>query len=318
MNKFEEGQMKLRATLARMQRQIAELPDLARDGVCPLCEGTKWALMATGEIVRCPGCQCEVCGGMGYVRYEVEIGDPRFGQLYACPANCEAIRTIREDQRGRIQRYTALPAEYAELTFATWDRLPDIVKQGKESARWLAGAFVEAMPSGYVRAGETDPRNWLYFHGANGVGKTGLAAAIVNALTDMGQQSLYIRLQDFIQAVQARYQRAKTTDGYGDDFGNDTSEDVIAHAQTAPVLVVDEFDVRDREISADKLGIVEKVVRYRHGNRLPTVITTNLTPEAFEDRWGPTIATVALSRSHCIHVSGPVLRPQALRWWDDN
>jgi DNA replication protein DnaC len=318
MNNYEEGRMKLEATVARMSRQIARTnPGPARDGVCELCEGSGYALVAGGGIVRCPACQCEVCGGLGFVRYEVPLDDPHFGQLYACPANCTAIRTIREQQRDRIQRYTALPEEYSGLTFETFDRLPESAREGKASGRVLAEAFVNAMPSGYVQGGRGDPRNWLYLYGPNGVGKTGLAASVVNALTDSGHPSLYIRLQDFIQAVQARYQRAKTSDGYGDDFGADTSEDVIAHAQTTPVLVVDEFDVRDREISPDKLGIVEKVVRFRHGNRLPTVITTNLSPDAFEARWGATIASVLLSRAHCVEVKGPALRAQALRWWDD-
>jgi DNA replication protein DnaC len=317
MNKHEEGQMKLRATLARMQRQIAELPDQARDGACALCEGSGYALMATGEIVRCPECQCEVCGGLGFVRYEVPLNDPRFGRLYACPANCSAIHTIQEQRRGRIEKYAALPAEYAGLTFETFDRLPEVAREGKASGRWLAGAFVDTMPSGYVQLGDGEPRNWLVLFGPHGRGKTGLAAAIVNALTERGQQSLYIRLQDFIEAVQKRYQRSRSSDGYGDDFGADTAETVIEHAKTAPVLVMDEFDVPDRLISADKLSIVEKVVRYRHGNRLPTVLTANLGPDQFEERWGTTIASVVMARAHWAEMKGPGLRPVAAVWGDN-
>lgn len=318
MNRLEEGRLALAETLARIAARLPA-PDAAADGdACALCEGSGWALDVAEGLVRCPSCQCAVCGGLGFVRYDVPHGDPRFGQLFACPANCSAIRTIRADRQDRIQKYSALPEAYADLTFDTWDLLPAIARSGKDSARWLAGAFVDAMPTGFVQAVEGDPRNWQVYWGRHGLGKTGLAAAIVHSLTERGHQSLYIRLQDFIEAVQKRYSKARTSDGYGDDFGADSAEDVIDAAKTAPVLVIDEFDVPDRTISADKLSIMEKVIRYRHGQRLPTVITTNLSPAAFEARWGTTITSVVLANAHWVELSGPVLRPQALQWGDND
>src|SRR5215216_7180476 len=37
----------------------------------------------TNKVLCSP--DCSVCGGVGYIRYDVPFGDHRFGKLYPCP-----------------------------------------------------------------------------------------------------------------------------------------------------------------------------------------------------------------------------------------
>jgi DNA replication protein DnaC len=263
-------------------------------------------------LVPCPDCQCEVCGGVGHVRYDVPMNDERFGKLYPCPANCAAVQHMREARAWAIRKYSELPAEYAPLTFETFDALPPALKPGKEMARWLAEQFVTS--PGHLVEMNGEARNWLVLHGPNGRGKTGLAAAVVNALMDNNELVLYLRLADFFEAVQKRYSRARSSEGYGDDFGADTAEEVIDTAKRAPVLVIDEADVPD--VRENKVSIFEKVIRFRHGEKLPTLLTTNLNPREFEARWGLRISSVLMARSHWALMDGVSLRPVAVEWSD--
>lgn len=291
----------------KIARAMAHLEATAAEAdCCPTCAGTGWYL---GE--PCPDCRCPVCGGIGYVRPDVGPEHDLFGQMVPCPANCTAIREIQEHRRGAIRKYSALPAEYADLTFESFDALDARAREGKGMARRAVGAWVEQMHTGGWIGNAGDLRNWIALHGVHGRGKTGLAASAVNALTDAGQPCLYIRLQDFIEAVQRRYAKGRQ---HEDDFGSDSAEDVIETVKAAPVLIMDEFDVPD--LRENKLAIVEKIIRSRHGQRLPTLITTNLNPEQFQSRWGDTIASVTLARTHWILMDGPSLRRDATKWHD--
>lgn len=307
------------------------------DGGCRRCGGTGM-VDVPGELVTfknatvsrlepCPDCQrpqCPTCGGLGYVRYDLPVDHPGFGQLHRCPENCAAVQQMDALRRTGLRKYSKLPEEYAGLSFATFDALPEVVKAGKLPARIAAGLFVDAADQQHWvnRAavgglftddpGQDDWRNWLVLYGPHGRGKTGLAAAIVNALTDMNKAVLYIRLQDFVEAVQKRYSRERE---YDDEFGA-TPESVKDSVKNAPILVIDEFDVP--QLTDNKRDIVESVIRYRHGERLPTIITTNLSPKALDQRWGATIASVIRARAHWIELSGASLRPVENSWEFDS
>lgn len=305
----ERDELARMALAAKIERALANLAVMECDvDGCRTCGGTGWISMNE----PCPDCRCPTCGGVGYVRADVPLDHPLFGELLPCPENCDALRQMQENRRGVIRKYAALPEEYAGLTLASFDALPPSQREGKELARRFVEVWVNDIPNGgWVNMGG-DTRNWLILHGLHGRGKTGLAAAASNALTETGQQSMYIRLQDFIEAVQKRYGKAKSQDGFADDFGSDSAEDVVDTVRTSPVLIIDEFDVPD--IRENKLAIVEKIIRFRHGNRLPTLMTTNLNAPAFEQRWGPTIASVTNARAHWVLVDGPSLRPRAAEW----
>lgn len=307
----------LRLKLENIERRIEIAP--APHDACPACGGSKIALI-DGAFVPCPACTCPTCHNVGFVIPDVPIGDPRFGKAYPCPGDpetgdeCRIVREQREKRQRANVQYASLPDGYADCTFASFDRLPDVARAGKEIAREFVELWARAMPAGGWVDIRGDVRNWILLEGTQGVGKTGLAAAAVNYLIAIDQPALYIRLQDLIGAVQDRYGEPPPA-GYRDGFGQVSAGEVIAAAETAPVLIIDEFDVPD--VRENKIAIVEKIVRYRHGRRLPMLITTNCNERQSTLRWGPTITSVLYASAHSFVVRGARLRKAAAVWGDD-
>jgi DNA replication protein DnaC len=324
----------------RYWREITIVPDVPDD--CPRCHGmrtvyavTEWqrsedgTQVGWGEYVPCPVCTglCAVCGGKGTVTPSVPTSDPAFGKMQPCPANCAASQRLVSERQDGIMRYSRLPQEYQTLTFETFASLPGEKLQGKMAgyyASWLfattEGCWVDkaivAEQMGQTAA--SDSRNWLVLYGPVGTAKTGLAAAALRVLSERGIKARYIRLPDFIEAVQKRYSKRNE---YGDEFGDVSSEDVLAEVKESPVLILDEFDVRSdgktKDIAEDKLAIVEKLIRFRHGEKLPTLITTNLDQGGMKARWQERIFDVIKQRSHFVPVRGVNLRDSSGEWdWE--
>lgn len=303
---------------------------------CKRCGGTQWGYFphpdpehaAAGRttLQPCPVCNkaeqpCDVCGGQGEIRFDVPLSDPLFGRTRPCPANCEAVQEAYRERFARLKKYSGLPPEYEECTFAVFDSLVGHMRAGKNEARKVAGLFVDAWERDYmVEAGYvysawetpdyTEMRNWIVFFGDYGVGKTGMAASIVNALTAMGRASLYIRLQDAFEAIQKRYDRARQD--AADEFGNASAEQVLDDFKHAPVLIVDELFGDPQSVTRDRREKLENIIRFRYGERLPTIFTTNFDYKQLASAWGDTIMTCVRARAYAVQMSGTPLRAGAL------
>lgn len=317
----------LREALANAVPVIPALPD--HRPACRHCNDYGTVLVREPYIVRgvnwgeveverpCPACSpvCPTCDGKGVVRYDVPPDDPRhaelFGKLHAC-RDCEAGQRVAMQMQLAALRKFELPAQYKLMTFETWDALPDSLRLGKWLARAAAGLFVAAGANGFYLRWEaicrtaTRPcqepdveRNSLVFQGPVGVGKTGLAAAILNALIESELNIRYARAADLIAEVQGRY--GKPADEYP------TATDVVKGYQTADLLVIDELNVA-LPVQPDKQRIIEDVIRYRHNNALPTVVTLNIGRDEFEAQWGLRTATALFAMAHWIPMSGAPLR----------
>lgn len=300
---------------------------------CPTCGGlgTVYELSADSlkaklgvyELSPCPDCRraaCPCCGDTGMVRYNVGRDHPDFGKLFPCPANCEAVQAARARHTDAVRNLSQLPPEYQTLTLASFEHLSDEEKEGKMGGYYAAWLFVRGMAAGNCAVDRRDiaynlgkdapseTRNWLVFYGEHGRGKTGMAAAIVNAAMEIGKQAVYIRLQDFIDAVQRRYTREKAELEriQRDEFGEMTSSEVVEFVKTAPLLLIDEADVPD--IKPDKEALFERVIRYRHSHHLPTVLTTNLDADGFGRRWDKKIADIVRRCAWWMPMRGESLR----------
>lgn len=267
-----------------------------------------------------PAPACPTCAGRGWIMRDAAT--PSY-----CPDDCAAAQALRGERLATLYQSARLPREYQGLTldsfYETCQRQPAYwngKKLGYEAMRrWIAAAADEHMVDAAALAahvgGEAheDWRNWLVLSGPRGVGKTGLVAAAVNALVAEGRPVRYTRTQDFLKAVQDRYGAGR--DEYvapRDEFVDVDSGGVIDLVRKTPVLLLDEFDVADS--SGNKQAIMENVIRYRHGELLPTVLTTNLDQREMEARWGATTVSVILQRAHWIPMGGLPLRaiPQRL------
>lgn len=257
---------------------------------------------------------CETCGGRGVVGIKAAPGDPRFGSIITCPdKTCADGNKLRRAKYDRLMAKSGLPDTYKALSLAGFAELPDDQRKGKELAAGAAWMFSQTFTSDHyfslrdAAAAVTDDakiinrygaeqKNWLVLQGGLGLGKTGLAAAVVNEMSAALIPVLFFRLQEMFQEIQSKYGK---TEGV-------SADDLILEIQRAPVLILDEFNISNK--SADKTRIVEEIIRYRHGRSLPTIITCNLDMKGIADAWGDRTADVIGERAHWIVMGGQKLR----------
>lgn len=259
--------------------------------------------------------KCPDCGGMGYYREEVPIEHPHFGKLLRClNPDCAAAQEIAK----RVLRSFALPDEYQKLTFTRWEsEIPPDAKVGKMIAFHAARLFAmhpdhevsgheAARLAGYEIDGEDSVRNSLAFFGEPGVSKTGLVASIMNEISAKQRSKrieiVYRRTSDLFIDLQGAFDDREQADA-ANEIGFTQR---IQRYQQADLLVLDEW--RMQKMTAPRLQWMEDIVRYRHGHRLPTLFTTNETPESIYAHWGDQTADVALEMAHWIEVKGTKLR----------
>ncbi|HEX6542095.1 MAG TPA: hypothetical protein VF040_10105, partial [Ktedonobacterales bacterium] len=118
-------------------------------------QGTR-AARTTGKA-SAPGV-CPRCHGAGYVRLDVPVGDPAFGQAIRC--TCKE-QQIEERDRSNLRRLSNLDP-FRDRTFESFDSKQPGIQEAYTIARRYA----------------KDPLGWLVFRGGFGCGKTHLAAAI--------------------------------------------------------------------------------------------------------------------------------------------
>jgi DNA replication protein DnaC len=257
---------------------------------------------------------CPDCDGFGCVRLDVPMDDPRWGKLLPCPnPDCPVRAVHREAAYAALLQRAGVPGQYKELTFGTFFELTEAERQGKELAAaccWMFstndGQTVNLRQAvGLTRPAEAPryadlTKNWLVLQGGLGVGKTGLAAAVVNELASRGISAVFFRLQEMMTEIQSRYK--------SDDDDGEKADDVLSRIQSAPVLILDECNVPGKTASDDKARIMEEIIRFRYARKLPTLLTLNADQDLFKLQWGERTADVVFAASHWVPVGGPRLR----------
>lgn len=152
--------------------------------------------------------------------------------------------------------------------------------------------------------GDDVVRNSIVFQGPYGVGKTSLAAAIVNHLRSRNEHVLFIRAYNVVTSVQDRY--GKVNPDKSPEYP--TTEDVKKSIYEVPILVIDEFGISG--ISSDRRNIMEEIIRYRHNNDLPTIVTMNENKGQLsaDTNWGMRILESFNEMAHWIPMGGVPLR----------
>jgi DNA replication protein DnaC len=187
------------------------------------------------------------------------------------------------DKEGRVRLQEQLPTRYADATVT--DPLVD---------RWVRDLIEEAldgMRNQYpvIRTGRS-----LVLAGNAGRGKTWQAWGALRALAVSGVHCrwLFVTASDLFATLRPRH-------------GID-SEDVFEDLVGAAVLVIDDLGAaKDSAWTEDMLG---RIVDRRSKWIRPTLITTNVPPPAFSDKFGNRVASRLTEMASVVPFTGPDLR----------
>lgn len=186
---------------------------------------------------------CPLCHGAGYVRLDVSVGDPAFGQAIRC--QCKE-QQIEERDRGNLRRLSNLDP-FRDKTFETFDITNPDFREAFEAARKFA----------------KDPLDWLVLRGGPGRGKTHLAAAIANEAEKAGIPVIFAIVPDLLDHLRATF-------APNSEMPYDALFDKVREVQ---LLVLDDFGAENSTAWAtEKLF---QLINYRYNYRIPTVFTTN-------------------------------------------
>lgn len=207
-----------------------------------------------GEVVpetpveqRCPGCD-----GAGYYTERVPYGHPHFGVLFPCHCKVEAEERRRREEFVRLSNLV----HFQDKTFETFD------------------AYNVSLLLALTRAQEFAQRlrGWLVLFGAYGCGKTHLAAAIANAAVARDTATYFGAVPDILDHLRSTF---------GPDSQIDYDE-LFSRVREVPLLVLDDLGTEAATLWArEKLF---QIVNHRYNLELPTVITTNRTPDDIDPR----------------------------------
>lgn len=223
------------------------------------------------HLERCPLCGLEpICGGLGLVRYDVPVDDPRFGKMFRCPNNPPERD---QDWHSKLRQVSNL-SSLADKTFDNFVTNANMHTEKQQEilyfARNTARKFAQHMDG------------WLMLQGTYGCGKTHLAAAVGNYRLAQGDAVLFITVPDLLDHLRAAY-------GPTSEIGYD---ETFVQVRNAPLLILDDLGVENPSPWAQEK--LFQLLNHRYVNQLPTVITTNVNMDQFDPRIHSRLTDIAL------------------------
>lgn len=195
--------------------------------------------------------ECPICGGIGWISYDVPVGHLNFGKMYRC--SCQ-LSDLESRQLERLRRLSNMH-HLERMTFDSFT--PDItVPSG-----WQRKSIHLALERSYAFARK--PQGWLVLRGGYGCGKTHLAAAIANECLSRGQPALFINVPDLLDHLRAAFAPSSET----------SFDQRFEEVRNAPVLILDDLGTQNATPWAQEK--LYQILNYRYNAQLPTVITTN-------------------------------------------
>jgi DNA replication protein DnaC len=203
---------------------------------------------------------CEVCGGIGYLRRDLPVGHPDFGRVQVCI--CRAGQ-LKEQVRDDLYKMSNLD----ELTHLTFDNFKPRGQIG------LGPAQADSIERAYNHARQFALKldGWLVLQGNYGCGKTHLAAAVANFVVDVGIPTLFLTVPDLLDTLRFTYNNPESS-----------FEERFEDIRRSPLLIMDDFGTENATPWAQEK--LFQILNYRYINNLPLLITTNLSLNQLEGR----------------------------------
>ncbi len=210
---------------------------------------------------------CNFCGGRGLV-----IKDTGWAE----PCSCMKQQAVQNKLKSAQLTRSMLGAKFKGFDLDYYDRDKHDETTGR-SFYDLAVVAGRAAKQFVAEVVENPHCDGLLFTGPVGSGKTFLASCIANVLLDIGKEVLLVVVPDLLDEIRATYDQ----DRYDRVV---TEHSVIDAARKVKILILDDMGAHNyTEWTRNK---IYNIINYRLNNRLPTVITTNLSLENLEDYLG--------------------------------
>ncbi len=167
---------------------------------------------------------CPHCKGLGWVRFDVPVGDPDFGKLVPCP---DMDAHLEERKEEWYARSGLKPHEHYKL-----DDLVYIDDMHQE----MVGVLTEFLE---------DPKGWLYLWGGYGTCKSVALQCAVSTFIERGTPAYYAMFADLLDVAKNSFKKPerKTTEDYDEAWSKWTSYEARLHRMRhLPLLAVDEVD----------------------------------------------------------------------------
>jgi DNA replication protein DnaC len=177
------------------------------------------------------------------------------------PCRCRH-EELKKEKLAQLQRYSNLGA----LSRLTFDNL---LPNGRYDEAALQQNFTRAYEA--AKAFAAEPKGWLILVGPSGCGKTHLACAIANYRLSLGQPAFYIGAADLLDHLRSAFSPSS-------DIAHD---ELFERVKNAPLLILDDLTMTATTTWAK--GKLEQLLNYRFNVRLPTVITTDVSVEEFDE-----------------------------------
>ena len=237
-----------------------------------------------GEAVTATG--CPICGGAGYLRLDVPVEDPRFGDMVPCECT---VREIAAKRLGLlIERSNLGPLRGKKLDNFVVDKRTKAEKNSPEAAFKAASMFAERPDRSDDERLARPRKEWLVLSGNHGSGKTHLAVAIANHRLDHGRPAIFIVVPDLLDRLRATF--SPTSDI--------TYDELFETCRETELLILDDLGAQSSTPWAQEK--LYQIINERYNRRLPTVITSNLRLDDMEMRLRSRIGDTTLADNYWI------------------
>jgi DNA replication protein DnaC len=206
-----------------------------------------------------PGSACPICKGAGFIHPLSASGNPDFSRVVPCPCSRQGLK---KEKLAQLQQYSNLGA----LSRLTFDNL---LPTGRYDEDALQQNFTRAYEA--AKAFANEPRGWLILVGPSGCGKTHLACAIANYRLSLGQSVLYIGAADLLDHLRSAFSPSSEI----------AHDELFERVKNAPLLILEDLAMTATTPWAK--GKLEQLLDHRFNLRLPTVITTDVPIEEFDE-----------------------------------
>ena len=138
----------------------------------------------------------------------------------------------------------------------------------------------------------------LLFMGDVGVGKTHLSLSIVSEVIKQNYGVIYDSVGSLLSKIEEEHFKTSKTETQ--------NSDTLQLVLNTDLLVLD--DLGTEFLTSFTLSVIYTIINTRINRNLPTIISTNLTPDDIREKYEPRLKSRLLACYRCLQLEGPDIR----------